>query len=128
MKIIVAGSRTVKDKIMVFNKLKSLHRAYPNMEIVSGCASGPDTFAINFANENEVKIHMFPADWNKFGKRAGYIRNEEMAKFSDGLLIFWDGISSGSKHMITLAIKHKLKIKVIDQYGNYKKLNREEFL
>jgi hypothetical protein len=54
-----------------------------------------------------------PANWDEFGKSAGYIRNAEMAKYADACVIFWDGISKGTKHMINLANKEGLKLKII---------------
>jgi len=45
----------------------------------------------------------FPADWEKFGKSAGYIRNTEMAKAGNNLLAFWDGMSRGTEHMVNIA-------------------------
>ena len=58
-------------------------------------------------------VKEFPAQWNEFGKRAGYIRNEEMAKYADACVAFWDGESKGTKHMIDLANKHKIEVRVI---------------
>ncbi len=63
--------------------------------------------------KNNIKIIEFPADWEKFGKKAGYIRNEEMAKYSDSCIVFWDGKSKGTKHMIELAKKYNLNLKIV---------------
>lgn len=66
-----------------------------------------------------MELVRFPANWAAFGKRAGYIRNEQMAKYAveDGscgmLIAFWDGKSRGTKHMIDLANKHGLKVHVV---------------
>jgi hypothetical protein len=43
------------------------------------------------------------ADWDTYGKSAGYRRNADMAKYSDAVVCFWDGVSKGTKHMIDLA-------------------------
>ena len=51
--------------------------------------------------------------WDIYGKKAGYMRNEEMAKVADALVVFWDGKSKGTKHMIDIGKKFKLKIRVI---------------
>jgi hypothetical protein len=51
--------------------------------------------------------------WDIFGKSAGYKRNEEMAKVADACVIFWDGKSKGTKHMIDIAKKYKLKLRII---------------
>lgn len=66
-----------------------------------------------YAKSNGIHLKLFPANWNLYKKSAGYIRNEEMAKYADGCVIFWDGYSKGSQHMYNLALKHKLKTKLI---------------
>lgn len=68
--------------------------------LVSGMARGADTLAYEFAKANDVCVYEFPANWDKYGKSAGYRRNEQMAAFGDVLLVFWDGRSKGTKHMI----------------------------
>ena len=65
------------------------------------------------AKDNNISLMCFPADWNKYGKRAGYIRNEQMAKEADALIAFWDGKSKGTKHMIDIARSKGLLIRVI---------------
>jgi glycerophosphoryl diester phosphodiesterase len=77
-------------------------------------ARGTDTLGLNYAIANKIKYSQFPADWNTYGKRAGYVRNEQMAKYADALLAFWDGQSRGTKHMIDLAKQHGLKVRVFD--------------
>ena len=52
--------------------------------------------------------------WDIYGKSAGYKRNEEMAKVADSCVVFWDGKSSGTKHMIDLVKKFNLKLRVIN--------------
>ena len=113
MKLIVAGSRNYTDKRRVFDLLNRLHLNKSNLEIVSGLAAGPDTFGKQWAEVNDVPVHEFPADWKKYGKSAGYRRNEDMAKFADALLAFWDGESRGTMHMINLAKQYQLKVAVI---------------
>ena len=52
----------------------------------------------------------YPADWEQYGPRAGYIRNSEMAKVATHLIAFWDGRSKGTKHMIDIARKAGLYV------------------
>ena len=113
MKLIVAGSRGFTDKRRVFEALDKLYKKRIDLEIVSGLAKGPDTYGKEWAEKNEVPLHKFPADWDRFGKSAGYKRNEEMAKFGDALAAFYDGKSKGTMHMINLAKKHGLKVAII---------------
>lgn len=113
MKIIVAGGREFKDKDLVFKTLDNFLECDDIIEIVSGTARGADTFGEEWAKKNNKQIHYFTPDWDKFSKRAGFIRNEEMAKFGDALIAFWDGESKGTKHMIELAYKYKILVKII---------------
>ena len=105
-KLIVAGGRDFNDYALLsktLNELANDEYADKAVSIVSGMARGADALGHRFAMENGVAVYEFPADWNKHGKSAGYIRNKEMALFADGLLAFWDGKSKGTKHMIDTA-------------------------
>jgi len=113
MRVIVAGTRTFKDYELLRSKLDEFLKDIEDIEIVSGSARGADALGERYAKEKGYKITRFPADWNRFGKSAGYIRNKEMAKYSTNCIVFWDGKSKGTKHMIDLAKKHELKLKVI---------------
>jgi len=102
-KLIVAGGRDFADYGLLSEALDGLASGEylnNNVNIVSGMARGADALAVRFANEHNVMLYEFPADWDRYGKRAGFLRNEEMGRFADGLLAFWDGESRGTKHMI----------------------------
>lgn len=116
-KIIVAGSRDYTNVEKVFRILDTIsedqiHRGYL-IEIVSGLARGPDMFGKAWAEENNFTVHEFPANWEKYGKKAGFLRNKEMAEFSDVLLAFHINKSRGTMHMINLARELNLKTIVI---------------
>ena len=113
MKIIIAGSRTFNNYELLCQNCDKALSLQTEIEIVSGTANGADKLGERYANEKGYKIKQFPADWEKYGKSAGYKRNEEMAKYADALIAFWDGKSKGAKHMIDLAKLYKLKIKVV---------------
>jgi len=116
-KLIVAGSRGFNNYGFLKERLDYyLSKIEDEIEIVSGTARGADKLGERYAEERGYLIKRMPADWGKYGLRAGYIRNEEMAMYAapdGGCVCFWDGISSGTGHMIDLARKHKLKVKVI---------------
>jgi hypothetical protein len=102
-KLIVAGGRDFLNYELLSRTLFAMadvEFADREVSIVSGLARGADALAVQFAQENHVVCHMFPANWGAFAKGAGFRRNSEMAKFSDGLLAFWDGKSKGTDHMI----------------------------
>lgn len=109
MKCIIAGSRTTN----VENVLKALELC-PFLEeiteIVSGCARGADSYGELLAEEYNLPVKKFPAQWDVYGRGAGHIRNAEMAEYADSLVLIWDGTSSGSLNMLNTAKKNKMKI------------------
>lgn len=119
MKIIVAGSRNILDKKLIDKELFNFQavltddKSCDNLEIVSGCARGPDSIGLELAKEYGWKTKEFPADWDKHGKYAGFKRNIEMAEYSNALLAFWDFKSRGTRHMIEQAINRGLIVKVV---------------
>ena len=115
-KLIVAGGRDFNDFKRLEHYLLTLCTSAQtinglfnkNVSIVSGMAKGADALAVAFAAKHGVMLYEVPADWNKYGKRAGFIRNSDMASMADGLVAFWDGESRGTKHMIdTMREKNK---------------------
>ncbi len=113
LKVIVAGSRDFNDYKILKEKLDFYLQNHENIEIVSGTARGADKLGERYAKEKELKVKRFPADWKKHGKKAGYLRNEDMAKYATHAVIFWDGKSKGTGHMINLCKKYELNYRVI---------------
>lgn len=106
MKTIIAGSRGIKNYDDV---LDGIYKAnWVLEEVVSGTAKGVDSFGERYASYIGIPIKRFPANWEKHGKSAGYKRNVEMAKYADAVIVIWDGKSKGAKHMIDIALSHKL--------------------
>ena len=62
--------------------------------------TGADELAKRYCEERNISYQNYPADWNKFKKAAGPIRNGEMEKVATHLIAFWDGKSRGTKDMI----------------------------
>lgn len=115
IKIIIAGGRDFKDYVLLEQEfLKFMVKKSPtDIAIISGMARGTDTMGIQLATEYDLKLIEMRADWDKYGKSAGYRRNEEMAKIASHALIAWDGKSKGTGHMIDLAKKYNLVTKII---------------
>jgi hypothetical protein len=67
-----------------------------------------------YAKVKGYKVEKFPADWEKHGKKAGFIRNRQMADYADMLICFWDFESKGSKNMIETARSLGLKTHIVD--------------
>lgn len=102
-KLIVAGGRDFTHAPMLAKSIINLVEEMPEdikVSIVSGMARGADRLGYEFAKKNGITCYEFPADWDRYGKVAGYKRNEAMAEFSDGVIAFWDGKSKGTQHMI----------------------------
>lgn len=132
MRIIIAGSRSFDDYELLVSECNRIFKQLsdeglltgkidlniPDMEIISGKARGADTLGEEFAKDYGIKIKQFVPDWDGLGKRAGYVRNADMALYAkedNGVLIaFYDGESKGTKHMIDLAKKHGLKVFVVN--------------
>lgn len=116
-KLIVAGSRKFNDDFLLECKiewfLRCLETTIEGTIIISGTARGADQLGEKYAEENNMEVIRMPADWNKLGKRAGYVRNQEMAKKADACIVFWDEESRGSKHMIDIAQKEKIPLCVV---------------
>lgn len=113
-KLILAGGRWFNEysKLCIAcDKILSLHDI---SEIVSGGASGADALGERYAKDRNLPVKLFSAQWDTYGKSAGYRRNEEMAEYATHLIAFWDGESKGTKHMINLAHRYHLHIKVIN--------------
>jgi hypothetical protein len=114
MKVIIAGSREFSDLQLLYTKCEEVLANENEVEIVSGTARGADKLGEHYASLKGYSVRQFPADWDKHGKAAGYIRNKEMAEYADCLIAFWDGRSKGTKHMIDLAKERGLSVYIIN--------------
>jgi hypothetical protein len=116
LKVIIAGGRDFNDynllKLKV-DKILSQKKITHKIFILSGNARGADSLGEQYAKENSLEIIKFPADWSTYGKQAGMKRNVEMANEADALIAFWDGNSHGTKHMIDIATKKGLLVRII---------------
>jgi hypothetical protein len=111
MKVIVAGSRSITNSGDVSDILNMLHLNWLRFsEVVSGGAEGVDTIGELWADCWNLPVKKFPANWDKYGKSAGHIRNAEMADYADACVVIWDGKSAGSKGMIEQCLKKKLPL------------------
>lgn len=127
VKIIIAGTRTFTDYRLLRKVLSETAGDIDKstIEIISGGAKGADRLGELFAERNGLKLTVIPAEWDKYGRSAGYKRNLKMAEYAepDGMLIaFWDEESRGTKLMIDIAEQKGLWVRVIsirqDNYGN----------
>lgn len=107
MRVIIAGSRQAE----YHHVIKALvDRPFDITEVVCGCAKGADTHGRTWADKYGIPVKSFPANWDLYGKSAGPIRNDEMAKYADALVLVWNGRSPGSANMLKTAKIHGLTI------------------
>ncbi len=115
----IIGSRSFTDKSLLFHEINEYRKAYKNIDtIVSGGAKGADSLAAAYAHENGLDLKVFPANWsdlsepclkktdkhgNAYNILAGLNRNHHIIAYSDIVIAFWDGKSSGTKYSISIA-------------------------
>jgi len=87
MKLAIIDSRDFNDYKLLTQTLETYRDKITI--VVSGAARGADSLGERWAIENGKQTIIFPVDWDKYGKRAGYIRNEDIIKNSDCVMGFW---------------------------------------
>lgn len=83
-----------------------------DITVLSGHCSGVDMMAERFANEKGYSLEIHPAQWNRYGKAAGPIRNKIMVEKSDLVIAYWDYKSKGTRDLIECAEKLNKPIKI----------------
>lgn len=112
--VIIAGSRSFCDFHMLCEKCDTVlaNKKPEEIVIVSGAAKGADNLGERYAHERGYGLIVVPAQWEKYGKSAGFRRNTIMADVADAVIAFWDGESPGTKHMIETAKAKELPIRI----------------
>ena len=114
MRLIIAGSRTFNPSITRIDRHvrdAQLILDEPTITVIlCGMARGVDLAGKRWAEANSIPVEEYPANWKKYGKAAGPIRNTFMASRADALLLMWDGESRGSAHMKQAAQERGLYI------------------
>ncbi len=116
MKLIIAGSRGFEDILLMKIKMQTFtdeNGGHPS-EVISGAADGADTLGTQWAKLHDIPVRFFHPNWDEYGKSAGYRRNEEMANQATHLIAFHDGESRGTRHMIDIARRKELVVKVVN--------------
>lgn len=102
-RVIVCGGRDFRDKQKCFSTLEKLLGRYKvdELEIVSGHASGADSFGEEYAKLNGIKSSVFKPDWKRYERAADPIRNKEILMYAEEeipiVVAFWDGNNKGTK-------------------------------
>lgn len=107
MKLAIIGSRNLT--------IDDIEKYIPEgvTEIVSGGAKGIDTCAANYARINNIKLTVFLPNYKRYGKYAAPLkRNLQIIEYSDEVIAFWDGTSTGTDYVIKNCKKTNKKITV----------------
>jgi hypothetical protein len=128
MRVIIAGGRDFTDYELLKREVDFILSKQKEIEILSGrCNRGVHTFTTEtgikvygadglgerYAQEKGYEVIPFPANWAEYGPAGGPIRNKQMAQSAQGLIIFWDGKSRGSRNMIDEAKAEGLRIHIV---------------
>lgn len=108
MNVAIIGSRTFTDYERAKQFLAALDLDISR--IISGGARGADAIAERYAAEHGIPTTIYPADWERYGRGAGMIRNKQIIADADLVVAFWDGASKGTKNAMELARKAKKKL------------------
>lgn len=115
MKTIIAGSRQIfQDHPPIYYVADAVIKSgFKITEVVSGGARGVDVAGEEFAAERGIPVKRFIPDWSRLGRKAGIMRNCQMADYAEALIAVWDGSSRGTRHMIDEAKRKGLKVFVL---------------
>ena len=109
-RILICGDRNYKDWLRIQDYLNTISRT---TIIIHGGARGADSLAGNLATSLKMKVIKFPAKWDKSGKAAGVLRNQQMLDdgHPDLVVYFHKDLenSKGTKDMVTRAVDNKIK-------------------
>lgn len=109
MRIIVCGGREYHDWKSVTRALDYLHRNVKIEEVIEGAASGADDLAYRWAKSRKVRSTRVPADWAKYRRSAGAIRNKQMLELAPDAVVAFPG-GSGTAHMVSIAEAAGIKV------------------
>lgn len=115
MKIAIVGYREFTDYNFFKKKLKKILKEYKYIpqKIISGGCRGADKLAEKYANDKKIKLKIYNANWDKYGKSAGNKRNKKIVNKCDILIAYLSNESVGTKNTINMARNANKKIHII---------------
>jgi hypothetical protein len=105
MRVIVCGGRDLEDEAFVFSHLDRIDEEYHITTIINGGARGTDYISTLWASKRRKNVDIYEADWDKLGKKAGIMRNQQMLSYAapDMVIAFAGG--KGTANMVKIAKK-----------------------
>jgi len=108
MKLVIAGGRSRRLNKHDLELLDEIYEQENITTVISGDCHGVDKAGAEWAEKKNIHVWREPANWSKYGRRAGPIRNEKMAKMADVVVLFPGGV--GTNSMYQMAKKYNLRI------------------
>jgi len=112
MRICICGGRDLDNYAYVRWSLNHLINTASRPTIITGGARGTDTLAIHWADEYHLETEVYPANWQKYGRSAGYIRNEQMLDTGLDLVIAFPG-GKGTAMMVDIAKRAGVEVIIV---------------
>lgn len=111
MKVLVTGGRNFSDIDKLIDVFEFIHKQVNITTIVHGAAKGTDSLADSWAEFKNILRKPYPANWNKYGKSAGIIRNRVMLFENPDieLVIAFPG-GAGTNDMIKISLQKRLPV------------------
>lgn len=117
VRVLICGGRSYQDEAPIRAALAALPA---DARIIhGGCRKGADSIADAAARQLALSVTVFPANWGKYGRAAGPIRNRQMLDEGqpDKVIAFWDGVSHGTGDMVRRAMSAGVPVEIIYQRG-----------
>lgn len=110
MKVLICGGRDFSDFEYMSDILNDAHIFYDFTLVIEGGAKGADSLARKWAESKGIPVHTFPADWKFYGKRAGFVRNQQMIDEGQPDIIFAFPGGNGTQDMINRGKKNNISV------------------
>jgi hypothetical protein len=114
MKVLVCGGRNYLNRAKVFETLDYLDTTRHFTLVIHGNARGADSLGAQWGYERRRNVTGVPAQWDKYGKKAGYIRNITMADLQPDLIVAFPG-GIGTNMMIDIAKSRQIPIIIVPE-------------
>ena len=110
MRVAIIGSRDYPDRTQLDQAIAL--SGYDITAVLCGGARGPDSWGKDWAEQRGIPVVDYPADWDKYGRSAGMVRNAKMIANADAVIALWDGVSRGTAEAIRLARRRGIPVYV----------------
>lgn len=114
MRVLVCGGRDYRDRKTLRDVLDGFHAATPFSSVIHGDAPGADTLAGMWALQHDILVEVYPAEWRRYGRSAGPIRNEKMLREGrPDLVVAFPG-GRGTADMVRRAQKAGVRVEKVE--------------